>query len=130
ARQLRRHQTDVEAKFWQRLRNRGAGLKFRRQVPIKNYIVDFFAHEVKLAIELDGAQHAEQQVVYDQKRTLKLEETGITVLHFWNHEVNDNIEDVVERICWMAEDLKGRLSHAPSPEAALAASTSPKGRGL
>lgn len=82
------------------LRNRQlCGKKFRRQHPIAGYVLDFYCHVCKLAIELDGAQHNEaEEREYDIARTKLLNEHGITVLRFWNNEVMDDVGEVVKRI--------------------------------
>jgi very-short-patch-repair endonuclease len=98
ARKLRRDQTDAERTLWFRLRNRRLnGLKFRRQMPIKSYVVDFCCESAHLVIELDGGQHAERSSE-DTKRTTDLEAYGYLVLRFWNNDVLSNIDAVVETI--------------------------------
>jgi very-short-patch-repair endonuclease len=98
ARRLRRSQTDVERLLWSRLRSRQIrGVKFRRQHPVAGYIVDFCCPELCLVIELDGGQHMEQQAA-DAKRTRALEQQGYRVLRFWNNEVIENPEGVLQRI--------------------------------
>ena len=100
ARKLRREQIDPEQLLWQLLRDRRlTGYKFRRQHPIKPYILDFYCHEVRLAIELDGGQHnAPEERARDERRTLFLNTQGIRVLRFWNHEVINNTEDVLQAV--------------------------------
>lgn len=100
ARELRRNATDAEQTLWNALRDRQlAGLKFRRQHPIDRFILDFYCHEKRLAIELDGGYHAEdEQRIYDEERTTLLAAQGIKVLRFWNHEVLNNLEGVLEAI--------------------------------
>jgi very-short-patch-repair endonuclease len=98
ARRLRRNQTDVERLLWFRLRNRRlAGLKFKRQVPIDRFIVDFFCADAKLIVELDGGQH-DQNREYDANRTRILEAMGYLVLRFWNNDVMRNTDGVLEEI--------------------------------
>lgn len=97
ARDLRRDSTEVEKLLWQRLRNAQLGAKFRRQEPILGYTVDFIAHDHRLIIELDGGQHAER-AEQDRQRTRVLEQAGFRVLCFWNNEVNDNLDGVLETI--------------------------------
>ena len=98
ARALRKNQTDAESRLWRLLRNRQvAGAKFRRQVPIDKYIVDFVCMENKLIIELDGGQHAEAKE-YDEQRTRELEKRGFQVIRFWNHEVLENMEGVFDSL--------------------------------
>jgi len=97
ARKLRRDATAVESKLWQRLRSRQIeGAKFRRQFPIGPYIADFACIELKLIIELDGGQHVESAT--DAGRTARLETNGYTVIRFWNSEVIENLEGVLEAI--------------------------------
>ncbi len=97
---MRSNMTDAEKKLWSILRNRQiSGVKFRRQHPFEDYILDFVSLEIKLAIELDGGQHAEQ-TQYDIVRTRELETAGFQVLRFWNNEIFDNTEAVMEKI-WM-----------------------------
>ena len=92
ARRLRRDQTDAERKLWFRLRDRRLdGLKFRRQVPIDCYVVDFCCESARLIVELDGGQHAERSAE-DAARTAALEARGYLVLRFWNNEVLQNMD--------------------------------------
>ncbi len=115
ARQLRRNQTDVEGKLWTRLRARQvAGAKFRRQYPIGHSIADFCCYEQRLLVELDGGHHAEQ-VGADQTRTDFFVSRGYRVLRFWNNEVTENIEGVLERIAQALSDPKNEPSPLPSP---------------
>lgn len=101
ARKLRRDATDVEKKLWLHLRNRQADqIKFRRQVPIRRYIVDFCCLDAKLIVELDGDQHAEN--AHDEERTRYLAARGFSVLRFWNHEVSQNLDGVIETIIFRA----------------------------
>jgi very-short-patch-repair endonuclease len=98
ARNLRKTQTDAERLLWQHLRNRQlCSQKFRRQFPIDSFIADFVCLEVKLIVELDGGQHAEQ-VEYDQYRTEQLQKRGFTVLRFWNNDVLQNTMGILEAI--------------------------------
>jgi very-short-patch-repair endonuclease len=98
ARRLRAESTDVERKLWSALRGRRqGGPKFRRQVPIDRYFADFACVEAKLVIELDGGQHADQ-VEYDERRTATLEACGWRVIRFWNNDVVENLEGVVDAI--------------------------------
>lgn len=99
ARELRSEPTPEERILWQRLRNHQLGAKFRRQVPIGPFIVDFCCLEVRLAIELDGEVHARaDQAALDAARTAWLEENGYRVLRFWNGEVRSSPDGVVARI--------------------------------
>jgi very-short-patch-repair endonuclease len=98
--ELRQADTDAEKKLWELLRNRQLrGKKFRRQHAFANYILDFYCHECKLAIELDGKHHLEPAVKeHDAARTIFLEEYQVTVLRFWNAEVMSDPESVLKRI--------------------------------
>src|ERR1700693_2618646 len=96
ARRLRRNQTDAERILWLKLRDRRLhGLKFRRQVPIDRYVVNFFCDDAHLVIEVDGGQHA---TAGETNRTRVLEAMGYLVLRFWNNEVHENVDGVLESI--------------------------------
>ncbi len=95
ARALRKRQTDAETLLWHRLRARRlSGIKFKRQVPISGFIVDFVALDQKLVVEIDGGQHGER-AVEDAARTAVLEKCGYHVVRFWNHDVLTNIDGVL-----------------------------------
>ncbi len=95
---LRNTPTDAERTLWQHLRQRQLErCKFRRQHPYGDYILDFVCLERKVIVEVDGSQHADN-LAYDQARTGYLERGGFTVLRFWNNEIFDNIEGVIEVI--------------------------------
>lgn len=95
---LRKNATDAESLLWYRLRNRQLeGIKFRRQQPIENYIVDFVSFEKGLVIELDGGQHADAKEI-DMERDTILAARGFTVLRFWNNKVLRDSEGVLEVI--------------------------------
>lgn len=108
ARHLRQRSTDAENLLWRHLRNRRLrGVKFRRQRAVGPYIVDFYCPEAALVIEIDGGGHLEQ-VEADRKRTAYLESHGVKVLRFWNDEVLQQTETVLECIA-------GELGVSPSP---------------
>src|SRR6185295_8004068 len=95
---LRKSQTDAEDILWYQLRNRNfKNHKFRRQHILCGYIVDFVCLEEKLVIELDGGQHAEK-IEYDSARTLKLEADGFQVLRFWNNQILNDMDGILETI--------------------------------
>jgi very-short-patch-repair endonuclease len=100
AREVRHDQTDCEKLLWQRLRRRGvAGLKFRRQHPVGPYVLDFFCDEAGIGIELDGGGHAEpSRRTRDDDRARDLKRLGVRLLRFWNPDVLQNIDGVMERI--------------------------------
>jgi very-short-patch-repair endonuclease len=119
ARHLRRIATPAEKRLWYHLRNRRlADLKFRRQEPIGDRIVDFYCAEARLVVELDGSGHAyEAQRSLDLERELELQKGGIRVLRFWNRAVFDNLDGVLnaiiyaadpERSLWRTPTIEGR----------------------
>ena len=98
AARLRKTPTNPEMLLWKYLRlKQMAGLKFRRQQPIDNYIVDFVCFENRIIIEIDGGQHAEDGKK-DIERDSYLKKHGFKVLRFWNNEVMNNIIEVLETI--------------------------------
>ena len=112
ARELRRNPTDTERKLWHHIRDKQIeNFRFRRQRPIGKYIVDFICLEANLVIELDGGQHADHQQ-YDAERTKYLTAQGLHVLRYWNNDVMQNIEGVLEDI---RAALMQRTPSQPSP---------------
>jgi very-short-patch-repair endonuclease len=89
-----------EVKVWVRLRElRLLGLHFRRQSPLLNYIVDFECRRARLVVEIDGSQHAmDAGARRDRLRDEKLLGNGYRVLRFWNHEVDENLEGILEAL--------------------------------
>nr|WP_287407226.1 endonuclease domain-containing protein [Sphingopyxis sp.] len=116
---MRSEPTDAERALWHLLRaKRFVGYKFKRQVPIDRYIVDFVCFADRLIIEADGSQHAESN--YDAERDAYLAEQGFRVLRFWNNDILANTEGVSEVIWAALQDDKS----TPSPQP-----LSRKGRG-
>lgn len=110
AKHLRSNQTDAEQRLWYHLRaHRFMKLKFRRQTPIGPFIVDFVCMEYKLIVEADGSQHGGDD---DARRDAWLKEQGFTVLHFWNNDILQQTDAVLERI----HQVLIALSPAPSPD--------------
>jgi very-short-patch-repair endonuclease len=108
--ELRLNQTDSEKELWQSLSSiQLCHGHFRRQHAIGPYIVDFCAPRYKLIIELDGGQHIDQQD-YDNERTAYLEQKGYQVLRFWNNEIKDHCDDVLQAISRAIEDIELTLS--------------------
>ena len=104
----------AEQALWHLLRGRQiSGLKFRRQHPFGDYILDFVCLENKLVIEVDGGQHG-YQAGYDENRTQELRAAGFCVLRFWNTEVLKETESVREKIWLVVQELK------PHPPPSLA----------
>ncbi|MEP6810697.1 MAG: endonuclease domain-containing protein [Chthoniobacterales bacterium] len=94
---------------------RSPDLRFRRQHPIGDRIVDFFCVEAKLAIELDGSGHNRHcGQTEDLDRELELYEGGVRLLRFWNHEVFDNLDGVIDAIIYAIDPEKSRW-HSPQP---------------
>ena len=118
-RELRKDSTPAEKKLWHEIRNRKlSGWKFLRQHPIfydlngkeSFFIVDFYCHEKKLIIELDGEIH-KRQLIQDAERTDILEKLGLNVIRFRNEEVETDIKKVLRRI---VNELKNNSSPKPS----------------
>ena len=98
ARTLRHNSTDAERKLWYYIRTKQLeGFKFKRQQPLGSYIVDFICFEKALIIELDGGQHAVNREK-DIERDSWLEKEGFHVLRFWNNDVANNLEGVIDEI--------------------------------
>jgi very-short-patch-repair endonuclease len=94
---LRAQMTDAEVRLWSRLRGKQiGGHRFRRQVPVGPYIVDFACVNAQLIVEVDGSQHL--TLKGDENRTALLESRGFRVLRFWNNDVLQRTDDVLETI--------------------------------
>ncbi len=118
AKAMRAGQTPAEQSLWYQLRaHRFMGLKFKRQKPIGPYIVDFVCLERGMIIEVDGGQHGDH-VAYDQRRDQWLASQGLTVLRFWNHDVLNRMDMVLERIR-QAVEKPSSPAQPPSPPAPL-----------
>jgi len=111
---LRKKQTDAERKLWLVLRNRQlSGAKFRRQISIGKYILDFYSPEYKLGIEADGGQHYEDEGRRkDKLRTSELSQVGVQILRFSDREILNNIEGVYQII---QESIEKKKGSSPSP---------------
>jgi very-short-patch-repair endonuclease len=117
ARRLRSNQTDVERLIWSRIRDRQlSGLKFRRQVPIGRYVVDFVCKEAALIVELDDGQHS-SITKYDADRTRWLEQHGWRVLRFWNNDVIENLSGLLEVILATVKVTPSNPHPDPLPQA-------------
>jgi very-short-patch-repair endonuclease len=114
ARYLRKHATDCERILWRHLRNRNfAAYKLRRQHPVDPYVLDFYCPSVKLAIELDGSGHDSRlREKHDKARKKFLAKQGIAVVRFWNHQIREEVDSVLEAI-WLA--LEEHAPNNPSP---------------
>jgi imidazole glycerol-phosphate synthase subunit HisF len=98
ARRLRKEMTEAEKILWGCLSKRQLnGARFRKQHPVGDYIADFYCHEFKLVVEVDGLIH-EQQKEYDEERSKQMEEVKVTVIRFTNAEVMCDLDSVVQKI--------------------------------
>src|SRR3989338_4953917 len=104
ARELRKNSTLGEILLWEKIKNRQLlDYKFRRQTIIGNYIVDLYCKELQLVIEVDGISH-DYKIEYDKQRDEYLQRCGITILHFNDTEVKQNINIIIQRIMdWINE---------------------------
>ena len=100
AKNMRSNMTREELKFWCVVRAKNFyGYKFKRQVLVGDYIVDFLCPEKRVIVEIDGGQHNEESNINaDNERTLYLESQGYKIIRFWNNEIYENIEGVCERL--------------------------------
>jgi very-short-patch-repair endonuclease len=115
SRKLRREMTPTEKRLWYQLRGRRfTGWKFRRQTPLAGYIADFYCAQALLVIELDGESHLGKEKA-DENRQRILESMGFKVLRFWDTDVYESIDAVLETI-W--RECKVRVPH-PSPPTPL-----------
>jgi len=115
--------TRPEWKVWYHLRAKRFGhWKFRRQVPMGQYVVDFVCERACLIVEIDGGQHNERRE-QDEQRTSWLNAQGYSVLRFWNNEVVENMDGVLTTI------LKALPPPRPSPKGEGDFTSSPKGEG-
>jgi very-short-patch-repair endonuclease len=117
-RELRQNATDAEQLMWKILRNRGFhDAKFRRQHPKEGFILDFYCHEAKLCVELDGSQHNEdEQVKYDEERTkILFERKGIKVIRFWNSDILNKTDDVLNELWLLLDERLPANSLTPNP---------------
>ena len=114
ARTLRHTLTDAELRLWQILRSRQlANIKFRRQVPIGPWIVDFVCFQQMLVVEADGSQHAENR--RDQARAADLQERGFRTLRFWNNDILWNTSGVLQEIIEAIEQSPSPRGLRPRP---------------
>ena len=110
-RKLRGDMTDAEKRLWQRLRGRQmAGFKFRRQHPFMDFVLDFVCLETRLVVEVDGSQH--QDSLRDRVRDQRLHEAGFRVLRFWNNQVLEETDAVVDAI-WAALHAESGIDPSP-----------------
>ena len=118
AKQLRKNMTDAEIALWIHLRGGINGFKFRRQHPIGLYIADFYCHNVKLIVEVDGSIHNNFEVKEaDEKRQAEIKKWGYIIIRFTNEEVLNKLEDVLKNITQKIVDLNN-IQKQNTPETA------------
>ena len=119
AKALRKNMTEAEKIVWGRVCNNQLGVRIRRQHPIDNYIADYYCHELKLIIEVDGGIHlSEENKQNDKNREMSLNEHSIEIIRFTNEEVSNEIDVVIEKISLKINELKKKKS-PPSPPSPL-----------
>ncbi len=127
ARELRNRCTHAEEILWGYLKAKPLGIKFRRQHPYSVYILDFYCHALRLAIEVDGSIHLKEEVkAHDIIRQQLLEEDGLIVLRFTNNEVEKHLESVIEKI---EEFITMSITKNNQSQSEIAAETTPLGEG-
>ncbi|MBL8450692.1 MAG: endonuclease domain-containing protein [Dechloromonas sp.] len=113
-RDLRKNPTDAERCLWQRLRSgQLAGFRFRRQHPFDGYVLDFVCLERRLVVEVDGGQHLECE--RDRLRDARLRSAGFRILRYWNNQVLEETDAVVEAIWRVLTDVADPSPPQPSP---------------
>ena len=107
ARIMRKNPTDAEEKLWLYLRNNQTGFKFRRQHPLYNYVVDFYCHSLRLAIEIDGGIHEdEEQKSKDLEKANEILNLGIYLIRFSNEQVMFDSDEVMNQILSTIHEIK------------------------
>jgi very-short-patch-repair endonuclease len=97
--ELRNHLGLPEVILWQQLKGKQLGVKFRRQYGVGSYSIDFYCHEKKLGVELDGESHNnEQSFIHDENRTKFIHQQGITIIRFQNKDILHNLDGVITEI--------------------------------
>jgi len=108
-RDLRKRSTEAEMLLWMELRESQLGFRFKRQYSVSGYVLDFYCPRCKLGIEIDGGVHKGKEAMgHDLHRTEYLRSFGIRVIRFWNRELVNNLDDVIEII-------RRNLTPRPSP---------------
>ncbi len=112
---LRKNMTEAEKIVWERLCKNQLDVRIRRQHPIFKYIADYYCHELKLVIEIDGEVHlSKENSEYDISRDITLNEFGIQIIRFTNAQVTSGIEQVIEKIKKKIEELKHKQLQLPN----------------
>jgi very-short-patch-repair endonuclease len=115
AKVLRNNSTLSEVLLWQKIKNKAMGVQFHRQVPLKEYIVDFYCHELQLAIEIDGDSHL-YKYEYDANRQGELEQLGVTFIRFLDIDVKKNMFSIALSIEQKVLELSTTLTPLRSPQ--------------
>lgn len=105
AKYLRNNSTLCEVLLWKMLKNKSLGVEFHRQVPMLDFIVDFYCHELQLVIEIDGEYHL-YQYIEDCERQEKIESYGVKFLRFTNDEIKYDMQNVILKIQHCIEGIK------------------------
>ena len=112
---LRKNMTEAEKIVWERLCKNQLDVRIRRQHPIFKYIADYYCHELKLVIEIDGGIHlSKENSEYDISRDTTLNELGIQIIRFTNAQVTSGIEQVIKKIKKKIEELKHKQLQLPN----------------
>ena len=104
AKKLRKESTLSEILLWQKIKRKSLGVEFHRQVPLNEYIVDFYCHELMLAIEIDGNSH-DHKFGYDTERQSKLENLGVKFIRFNDIDVKRNMNDILRALEIAIEEI-------------------------
>ena len=106
ARDLRKQRILSEVILWKAIKGKALKVEFHRQVPMLSFIVDFYCHEIKLVIEIDGSSHNHDKVIqYDNHRQELIEKYGVTFLRFLDNDVRNNLQNVLDEIAAKINDL-------------------------
>ena len=107
ARELRNNSTPSEIELWKSIRaGKVLGYTFNRQKPIDEFIVDFYCKKLRLVIEIDVESHTDKQE-YDKRREQRLKKLGLTTIRFYDHDVMENVDGVLEKIKQTIKKLEG-----------------------
>jgi very-short-patch-repair endonuclease len=114
ARRLRKNSTLAEIILWKNIKEKALDYEFHRQVPVNEFIIDFYCHELKLAIEVDGYTH-DYNFENDYLRQKKLESFGITFVRFTDEDVKRHINDVIRALQIIISELEEKVLTSPRP---------------
>jgi very-short-patch-repair endonuclease len=108
ARRLRINCTSAETILWSKIRSKSLGYEFHRQVPLDEYIVDFYCHELRLAIEVDGCSHEDKQE-YDLRRQKELKSLGVRFIRFDNIDIIRGLSDVIRTLLTVITEIEKNM---------------------